>query len=288
VKLPDLSYAGIIREVAKKFGGSEKIPQELIPVVEEAAREFEKANDLQKKVIAAQFQKSLDTALGLAKKAVSTRKMIERKPGDEAKHVEKGYIDALTQFMVGANETGGTLIGLADQKQPGWGKWLRQLAEYHCFMNPDIKVDEVVAKMIEDLKECGMDAVDEVQVWEAWTGYGHNFRQSRFESQRRANWLKSQALHKKQLQHMNETNTLPEATGLIRDEDPTPEGRELRKEVYDRKKEVPDAGRDERRLKGVLEWKNLTIENVYGEKPYQLEDMMAWVKEYGEKIRPFV
>jgi len=261
VKLPDLSYAGIIREVAKKFGGSEKIPQELIPVVEEAAREFEKANDLQKKVIAAQFQKSLDTALGLAKKAVSTRKMIERKPGDEAKHVEKGYIDALTQFMVGANETGGTLIGLADQKQPGWGKWLRQLAEYHCFMNPDIKVDEVVAKMIEDLKECGMDAVDEVQVWEAWTGYGHNFRQSRFESQRRANWLKSQALHKKQLQHMNETNTLPEATGLIRDEDPTPEGRELRKEVYDRKKEVPDAERDERHLKGILDTIRRRLEN---------------------------
>jgi len=44
----------------------------------------------------------------------------------------------------------------------------------------------------------------------------------------------------------------------------------------------------ENRLKGVLEWKNLTIERVYGEKPYQLEDMMAWVKEFGEKIRPFV
>ena len=38
----------------------------------------------------------------------------------------------------------------------------------------------------------------------------------------------------------------------------------------------------------LLEWKNLTIEKVYGAKPYTLDDLMAWVNDFGEKLKPFV
>ena len=42
------------------------------------------------------------------------------------------------------------------------------------------------------------------------------------------------------------------------------------------------------RLEGILEWKNLTLTKVYGAKPYTMEDLKAWVAEYGEKIKPFI
>lgn len=41
-------------------------------------------------------------------------------------------------------------------------------------------------------------------------------------------------------------------------------------------------------LAGILEWKNLTIQNVYGAEPYQLQDMLDWCETYGEKLRPFL
>jgi adenylosuccinate synthase len=41
-------------------------------------------------------------------------------------------------------------------------------------------------------------------------------------------------------------------------------------------------------LKDLLEWKNLTLQKVYGAKGYTMEDMMAWVADYGEKIKPYV
>ena len=41
-------------------------------------------------------------------------------------------------------------------------------------------------------------------------------------------------------------------------------------------------------LAGILEWKNLTLERVYGAKPYTMDDMKAWVADYGEKIKPFI
>ena len=42
------------------------------------------------------------------------------------------------------------------------------------------------------------------------------------------------------------------------------------------------------RLAGILEWKNLTIENVYHAKPYSLDEMMAWVGRYGANLTPFI
>ena len=41
-------------------------------------------------------------------------------------------------------------------------------------------------------------------------------------------------------------------------------------------------------LEGILEWKNLTLEKVYGAKPYSMEDLRAWFADFGEKIKPFV
>ena len=41
-------------------------------------------------------------------------------------------------------------------------------------------------------------------------------------------------------------------------------------------------------LEGILEWKNLTLERVYGAKGYTMADLRAWVADYGEKIKPFI
>lgn len=41
-------------------------------------------------------------------------------------------------------------------------------------------------------------------------------------------------------------------------------------------------------LADILEWKNLTVEKVYGAKPYALSDMLAWLEEYGSKLKPYI
>ena len=42
------------------------------------------------------------------------------------------------------------------------------------------------------------------------------------------------------------------------------------------------------KIKDILEWKNLTIEKVYGTKGYTLDEIMNWFEEYGTKIRPYI
>lgn len=42
------------------------------------------------------------------------------------------------------------------------------------------------------------------------------------------------------------------------------------------------------KIKDILEWKNLTIEKVYGAKGYTLDGIMNWFEEYGTKIRPYI
>ena len=44
----------------------------------------------------------------------------------------------------------------------------------------------------------------------------------------------------------------------------------------------------EKRLASILEWKNLTIQNVYGAEAYKLEDMLAWCREFGSKLAPYI
>ena len=41
-------------------------------------------------------------------------------------------------------------------------------------------------------------------------------------------------------------------------------------------------------LRELLEWKNLILTGVYEAKPYTMEELTAWVDDYGGKIRPFL
>ena len=45
---------------------------------------------------------------------------------------------------------------------------------------------------------------------------------------------------------------------------------------------------EEERLKGILEWKNLTIQNVYGAEPYDYDTLMAWLEKFGGQLRPYI
>ena len=42
------------------------------------------------------------------------------------------------------------------------------------------------------------------------------------------------------------------------------------------------------RLKGILEWKNLTLEKVYGSKPVTFEEIWAWLETYGNPVKDFI
>ncbi|HBF86680.1 MAG TPA: adenylosuccinate synthase [Clostridiales bacterium] len=42
------------------------------------------------------------------------------------------------------------------------------------------------------------------------------------------------------------------------------------------------------RLKGIVEWKNLTIEGGYKHEPVKYEDMVSYLEEYGGKLKKFV
>ncbi|MCF0230351.1 MAG: adenylosuccinate synthase [Parasporobacterium sp.] len=42
------------------------------------------------------------------------------------------------------------------------------------------------------------------------------------------------------------------------------------------------------RLKDIMEWKNLTLTQVYGAEPYTLEKIMAWIDEFGSKLKPYI
>ena len=44
----------------------------------------------------------------------------------------------------------------------------------------------------------------------------------------------------------------------------------------------------EERLATVLEWKNAELTKVYGGQEYQLAEILAWLAEYGEKLKPMI
>ena len=43
-----------------------------------------------------------------------------------------------------------------------------------------------------------------------------------------------------------------------------------------------------KRIKSIVEWKNLFIEKAYGSTKVDVEDIMDWLREYGDKLKPFV
>ena len=48
----------------------------------------------------------------------------------------------------------------------------------------------------------------------------------------------------------------------------------------------PDALREH--AARLLEWKNLTLTGVYGADPVRLEDLMAWLENFGAKLKPYI
>ena len=270
----DLTYAGLSGQVAAIVGGGDKITPEMDAKIREIAGEFASLDEQGRDLATARLKAHAEKIVEQIKRGDKVRKMAERQPGDEVKRVMRNYNDALAQIEVGAAEVGGTLVGLSDQQYPAWGKWLRAIGEYHCFENPDITEEECIKAIVEDISPF-MDGVDENQVRDALTGFGHNFRQSRYEAQRHMNDLRSQSRLKRQLDWMDETNTMPPLTGLVRDE-PSDTTRNLQKQVQERKAEVPDSGRDERRLKGILD----TIKTRTRNRIADLENAIAT----GEKI----
>ena len=42
----------------------------------------------------------------------------------------------------------------------------------------------------------------------------------------------------------------------------------------------------EKRLDGILEWKNLTIQKVYGAEAVTKESLLSWLREFGEPLKP--
>lgn len=255
----DLSYAGISGRMATALGGADKITPEMDARIREIAKEFASIDEEGRDLATARLKAHAEKIVEQIKRGDKMRKATERKPGDEAKRVMRNYNDAMAQIEVGAAEVGGTLVGLPDQQYPAWGKWLRAIGEFHCFENPDITEEECVRAIVEDISPF-MDGVDENQVRDALTGFGHNFRQSRYDAQRLMNDLRSQARLKRQMDWMDETNTMPPLTGMVRDE-PSDTTRNLQKQVQERKKEIPDDGRDARRLKGVLESAKTRVKN---------------------------
>ena len=43
-----------------------------------------------------------------------------------------------------------------------------------------------------------------------------------------------------------------------------------------------------KRLRSILEWKNLTIQGVYGAEPYDFDELWSWTMEFGQKLAPYI
>lgn len=42
------------------------------------------------------------------------------------------------------------------------------------------------------------------------------------------------------------------------------------------------------RLSGILEWKNLTLTQVYQANAWTMDDLRSWIQNFGEKLRPYI
>ena len=52
--------------------------------------------------------------------------------------------------------------------------------------------------------------------------------------------------------------------------------------------ELKNMAKLRKRLEGIVEWKNLTLKNVYKAKTYTVDELMAWLEEYGKPLLPHV
>lgn len=271
----DYSYAGLRGIVQSEIGKAE-IPEEMDAEIGKLAGNFKDLDERSRKMAVERLklfaQKVVNDLKAGGRKASSSG---PKAAGNELKRVMRNYEDALNQVQVHADEAGGTLIGMADQLYPSWGKWLKAIGEYHCFMNPDISEQEVIDAIRADLGRYLTDGIDEETVRDVLTGFGHNYRQSRYDSQRKMNDLKAQALSKRQRDYMIENGKLPPQTGMVRD-DPSDETRALRKEVQQIKKDIDEQEGGPRALKGALASAKTRVRNTIAD----LENAIA----RGERI----
>ena len=259
VDAADYSYAGL-RGMVQTALGDKDIPEEMDAEIGRLAEQFKELDDEYKKLaverLKAISQKVVDD---FKRGAGKLHRMTPRGAGNELKRVMKNYNDAIIQLEVHADEAGGTLFGLADQNQPRWSKWLKSIGEYHCFMNPDIDEQGMIDAIREDIAKCGIDA-DEESVRDIITGFGHNYRQSRYDSQRKLNDLVAQSRELRKRDYMLENNKKPPITGMIRDE-PSDKLRASTKETREMMKDIPDTERDERRMKSALDSAKTRLRN---------------------------
>ena len=270
----DFSFAGISNTIAEAAGGADKITPEMEAKIKSLADDFAQLDGEGQEILSARLKAFSEKVVNEIKNRERAYGAAESKPGNEGKRVMRNYFDAMAQVEVHANEVGDTLIGLADQMYPSWGKWLKAIGEYHCYMNPEITEEAVVKAITDDVRKFVAD-VDENQIRDMLTGFGHSFRQSRYDSQRLMNDLRAQARMKRQLDWMNERNELPPATGMVRDE-LSLEARQLAREVQERKKEVDETLVGANRLKGALQSAKTRIKN-------RIEELEAAI-ESGERI----
>jgi N12 class adenine-specific DNA methylase len=274
VDAADYSYAGLRGMVQTELGGME-IPGKMDAEIGRLAENFKNLDEQQRQMAVERLKLFSQKIVDDIKRGDKTRSMTPRGAGNELKRVTRNYNDALNQIEVHADEAGGTLIGLADQLYPSWGKWLRAIGEYHCFMNPDIDEQGVIDAIRRDVGQFLDDGIDEETVRDVLTGFGQNYRQSRYDSQRKMNDLKAQSLAKRQRDYMLENGRLPPQTGMVRDE-PSDETRALRREVQEMKKDIDQQEGGPRALKGALDSAKTRIKN-------QIADLERAILR-GEKI----
>ncbi len=262
---PDLSFAGIVSKLSEAYGLSVEngiqLPPEVMKAAEELAEEFKKLSADEVAFYARRVREYSKKVFADHAKKVKTR--VATANSNDAAIVTRNYLDAMTQIEVAAGNGDVDLLGLQDNTIPGFGKWLKAIAEYHIMTNPDITADpetaeeKVVAAIVEDVKRF-LPEVTADMVRRAYTGYGHHFKQSNRETQAIVNDLRGQSLSKLQLKTMQEENKLPPITGMERDE-PSDVRRRLMKDVYEAKKLTPEGA--ESSLKGVLQSAKKALDN---------------------------
>ena len=270
----DYSYAGIRGMVEAELGGK-PVSAEMDAEIGRLAENFKDLDERSRNIAVERLKAFSQKVVDDLKRGGKERSSGPKSAGNELKRVMRNYEDAMTQVQVHADEAGGTLIGLADQLYPSWGKWLKAIGEYHCYLNPDITEQGVIDAIREDVGRYLEDGFDETTVRDILTGFGHNYRQSRYDSQRKMNDLKAQALAKRQRDYMIENGKLPPQTGMVRDE-PSDETRALRKEVQQIKKDIDEQEGGPRALKGALSSAKTRLRNTIAD----LERAIA----NGEKI----
>lgn len=142
--------------------------------------------------------------------------------------------DALAQIEVLAFELGGEINALIptgededfeSAKFLNLRKYLRGLAQYHVYHNPNITEEELIAALIEDIAP--YFTVDADTVRQIFSGYGHSWNVDRTEIQRKVSDLSAQSRILQQIADYK-AGELAKLTGPQRSE-PSDEVRELTK-----------------------------------------------------------